>query len=191
MHTFHSIRCKIVLHHNSVHILPSHCSCNKHRFIFCTDIYPVLGHGGSQWHLLHSVVLNRWSWQRSLLTISGSPCSVWNKVHISYNHSTELRQLMQALLCVDSRHHSNWTAKSLQQEKADGGVPSKWRWESMEWCIMMMITHNVCNCISSSTYIYKIYICNMLYICNMWATADIEFLVYILQIVTLYTLTGN
>ena len=113
---------------------PCHCSCNKHRFIVCTDIYSVLGHGGSQRHLLHSVVLHRRSWQRSLLTTSGSPGSDWAKFHISYNHSTGLRQLMQALLCVDSRHHFNWTAKSLQQEEEGGGVSSKWRWEIMEWC---------------------------------------------------------
>ena len=106
-----------------------HCSCNKHQFIVSTGNFSVLGHRGSQRHLLHSVVFYRRSREWSLLTTSGSPGSVWTKLHISYNHSTQLRQLMQALLCVDSSDHSNWTAKSLQQEKAGGGVPSKWRWE--------------------------------------------------------------
>ena len=113
----------------SVHFLHCHFSCNKHWFIVCTGIYPVLGHWGSQRHLIHSVVLHRWSWERSLLTTTGSPRSVWTNFHISYNHSTGLRQLMQALLYVDSRHPIKWTAKSLQQEKAGGGVPSTWRWE--------------------------------------------------------------
>ena len=141
----HSRRCKVVLNHNSLEcsFLHCHCSCNKHRFIVCTDIYSVLGHGGCQRHLLHSVVLHRRSWQRSLLTTSGSPGSDWAKFHISYNHSTGLRQLMQALLCVDSRHHSNWTAKSLQQEKAGGGVPSKWRWGHG---MMHMYIPNTCVC---------------------------------------------
>ena len=121
-------------------LLHCHCSCNKPQFIISIDnsvSYSVLGHQSSQWHLLHSVVLNRWSWEWPHLTTTGSPHGVWTKLHISHNHSTRLRWLMQALLCVDSWHHSKWTAKSLQQEMESGGVQSKWRWEQE------MYVHNI------------------------------------------------
>ena len=170
MHNIHSIRCKIVLHHNSVHFLHCHSSCNKHWFIFCTDIYSVLGHGDSQQHLLHSVVLHRRSWQRSLLTTSGSPHSVWTELLISYNHSTELRQLMQALLCVDSRDHSSWTAKSLQQEKAGGGVPSKRAWNDDDKtyiCLYATAFHHQHTYIGHALCIYAM--CELQLLVNFWS----------------------
>ena len=48
----------LVLYNSYLHY---DCSSNEYQVIVSTDINTVLGHQSSQWHLLHSVVLNRWS----------------------------------------------------------------------------------------------------------------------------------